>query len=55
MQLDPNQLFAQLRPLLSLAGSILIIVGLLAFFGVNINSVGSGLELAVAGFLMKHI
>lgn len=47
--------FTQVRPILSLVGSIIIIVGLLKFFGLNIPLNGSGLEIAVAGFLMKHI
>ena len=56
MNLDPNQIFGQLRPLLSLVGSVLIIIGLLKFFGVNIQfASGSGLELAVAGWLTKNI
>lgn len=44
---------SQLRPILSLAGSIIIAAGLLKFFGVQIPISGSGLELAVAGFLLK--
>ncbi len=55
MNLSADAIFGQLRPILSLAGSILIAVGLLKFFGVNISFGGSGLELAVAGFLMKSI
>jgi hypothetical protein len=50
-----DQIFGQLRPILSLAGSILIAVGLLKYFGVQIPFGGSGLELAVAGYLMKSI
>ena len=44
--MNADAIFGQLRPILSLAGSILIAVGLLKFFGVNINFVsGSGLEI----------
>jgi hypothetical protein len=53
--LNPDQIFGQLRPLLSLAGSILIAGGLLKFFGVNVPLSGSGLEIAVAGYLMRSI
>lgn len=53
--MNADQIFGQLRPILSLAGSLLIAVGLLKFFGVNIPIGGSGLELAVAGYLMKSI
>ena len=53
--LNPDQIFGQLRPLLSLAGSILIAAGLLKFFGVNVPISGSGLEIAVAGYLMRSI
>ncbi len=53
--MNADAIFGQLRPILSLAGSVLIAVGLLKFAGVNIPISGSGLELAVAGFLAKHI
>lgn len=53
--LNPDQIFGQLRPILTLAGSILIAGGLLKFFGVNVPIHGSGLEIAVAGYLMKSI
>lgn len=54
--MNVDQIFGQLRPILSLVGSALIIVGLLKFFGVQITLVsGSGLELAVAGWLTKNI
>lgn len=46
---------AQLRPVLSIAGSIIIAVGLLKFFGLEIGLTKSGLELAVAGWLLKAI
>lgn len=52
---DINQALAPIRPVLSLLGSAVIAVGLLKFFGVSIPISGSGLELAVAGYLMKAI
>lgn len=54
--MNADQIFGQVRPILSLIGSILIVVGLLKFFGVNINVMsGSGLEIGVAGYLLKAI
>ena len=50
MNLDPNQIFAPLRPLFSLAGSVMICAGILSAVLFS-----SGLELAVAGFLMKAV
>ena len=50
-----DQVFGQLRPVLSLVGSLAIAAGLLKFYGVNIPITGSGLEIAVSGFLIKHI
>jgi hypothetical protein len=47
-------IFGQFRPLLSLAGSILIAAGLIDYANLA-NIPGSGLETAVAGFLIKHI
>jgi len=44
----------QFRPLTQLAGSILIIAGLIDYAGVG-NIPGDGLYTAVAGFLAKHI
>lgn len=52
---DLNQILGQIRPILSLIGSVLIAAGLLKFFGVNIPMSGSGLEIAVAGWLLKGI
>jgi len=52
---DFNQIIAPIRPLVSLVGSLLIIAGLLKFFGLNVPLNGSGLEIAVAGWLMKGI
>lgn len=54
MNLD--KVFSDIRPILSFVGSAVIIVGVLKFFGVNINIVnGGGLEVAAIGFLIKHI
>ena len=47
-------IFGQIRPVLSLIGSIAICAGLLDFASV-LNVTGSGLETAIAGFLVKHI
>jgi hypothetical protein len=55
MNLDLNALISPVRPLLSAAGTIIIAAGLLKFFGVNIPISGGGLELAVAGWLMKGL
>ncbi len=52
--MDLNQV--PLRQIIQYIGSAIIIVGVLKFFGVNINIVnGSGLEVAAIGFLIKNI
>jgi hypothetical protein len=48
-------IFAQMRPILSPVGSIIIAAGLLKFAGVQIPVSGSGLEIAFAGWLLKQI
>jgi len=54
--MNADQVFGQIRPILHLLGSALIAVGLLKFFGVNINVLNaSGLEIGVAGYLMKSV
>lgn len=53
--MSPDQALGQIRPILTLAGSALIAAGLLKFFGVNVPISGSGLEIAVAGWLMKAV
>lgn len=54
MNLDHS--LGQIRPILSLIGSAIIVVGVLKFFGVNINVLnGGGLELAAIGWLVKNI
>lgn len=50
-----DQALGSIRPFTSIAGTILIIAGLLKFFGVNVPIHGSGLEIAVAGYLTKAI
>lgn len=52
---DINSALSQIRPILSLIGSAVIVAGLLKFFGVGIPVSGSGIELAAAGWLMKAI
>lgn len=53
--MNAPDLFGTVRPLLHLAGSIVIAAGLLKFAGVRIPISGAGLELAVAGFLLRNI
>lgn len=50
-----DQTIGQVRPITTLVGTVLIIAGLCKFFGVQIPISGSGLEIAVAGWLMKGI
>ena len=51
-----DQAMGQLRPILSLIGSALIAVGVLKFFGVNINVLrDTWWEIAAAGYFMKSI
>lgn len=53
--MDLNQAIAPARPILTLIGQVLIFGGLLKFAGVNIPLTSPGLELAVAGFLLKSV
>lgn len=53
--MDLNQAMTPVRPILQIIGSICIVIGLLKFFGANIGISYPGLELAVAGWLMKSI
>lgn len=54
--MDINQALGTVRPITQIIGIVLIIVGLLKYFGVaSIGIGGGGLELAVAGFLCKSI
>ena len=53
--MDLNQAIAPVRPLTQLIGTLLIIAGVLKFFGVQIPVAGSGLELAAIGWLTKNI
>ena len=52
--MNAPDVFGQVRPFLSLAGSIAIVIGLIDFAGLG-NIPGSGLETAVAGFLAKNV
>ena len=53
--MDINQALAPVKPIAALVGTVLILAGLAKFFGVNIPISGGGLEIAVAGWLMKGI
>lgn len=53
--MDLNQALNPIRPFAQLVGTVLVIAGLAKFFGVTIPVSGSGLEIAVAGYLMKSI
>ena len=53
--MDINQALNPIRPIAAVVGTILIAAGLLKFFGMNIPINGGGLEIAVAGWLMKQI
>ena len=50
-----DQALAPVRPVAHIAGTIILIAGLLKFFGVAVPISGGGLELAVAGYLMKSV
>ena len=53
--MDLNSALAPARPFLALIGKVLLIAGLLKFFGVNIPVGYPGLELAFAGWLTQSI
>ena len=53
--MNAPDIFGQARPFLSLIGSIIIAVGLAKFFGLNIGIGYDGLQLAVAGWLLKNL
>lgn len=53
--MDLNQALAPVRPLTLLVGTLLIIAGVLKFFGINIPVNGSGVELAAIGFFCRAI
>jgi hypothetical protein len=53
MNLD--QIIAPVRPIAQLVGKIVLIAGVLKFFGLNVPINGSGLELAAIGWLMASI
>ncbi|MBK8772317.1 MAG: hypothetical protein IPM06_18110 [Rhizobiales bacterium] len=55
MNLNPDQIIGQLRPLLQLAALVLIVIALSKFAGFNIPLSGAWWEYGFAGFLAKNI
>ena len=53
--MDLNAVISPIRPIAQTIGSVLLIAGLAKFFGVNIPISGGGLEIAVAGYLLKSV
>lgn len=53
--IDLNQVISPIRPLAQLIGTALLIAGLAKFFGVSVPINGGGLEIAVAGWLLKGV
>lgn len=53
--IDLNQAIAPIRPLAQLVGTVLLLAGLAKFFGIDIPINGGGLEIAVAGWLLKSV
>ena len=53
--MDLNQVLGPARPLLQMAGTVILIVVLLKFFGVQVPISGGGLEIAIAGYLLKSV
>ena len=53
--MNVDQALGQIRPLTHLIGTLVLVVGVLKFFGVQIPISGSGIELAVIGYLTKSI
>lgn len=53
--MDLNQALNPIRPFAQLVGVLLILAGLAKFFGINIPVSGGGLEIAVAGYLLKQV
>ena len=53
--MDINQALGSVRPITSIVGTELLIAGLCKFFGLGIPINGGGLEIAIAGWLMKSI
>lgn len=50
-----NKALGQVRPILSLVGSVLIVIALAKFFGVSVPMRGGWMEIGAGGFLIKHI
>ena len=53
--IDLNQALSPIRPLAQLIGTVLLLAGLAKFFGVQIPISGGGLEIAIAGYLLKGV
>lgn len=53
--MDINAVITPIRPIAVIVGTVLLIAGLAKFFGVNIPISGGGLEIAVAGWLLKGV
>ena len=52
--MNAPDIFGQVRPFLSLAGSLLIVAGVIDGFDLA-NIPGDGVKTAILGFLVKHI
>lgn len=52
---DINQVLGPIRPITQLLGTVLLIAGLAKFFGIQVPIGGGGLEIAVAGYLLKTV
>lgn len=50
-----NRVLGQVRPILGLVGSVLIVIALLKFFGIQVPMRGGWMEIGAGGFLIKHI
>ncbi len=53
--MDINAALSPIRPITIALGTILLIAGLAKFFGVQVPINGGGLEIAVAGWLLKSL
>lgn len=50
-----DQAMGQVRPMLKIIGTVVIAAGLAKFFGFGVPVSYPGLELAVAGYLLKSV
>ena len=55
MLVTADQLFAQIRPILAIVGSIVIVIALVKFAGFNVPVHAAWWELGLAGFLAKNV